>query len=348
MSPEELSKAGTIPDMLDPEPSTPNTPPPSAIIPPARIPEPVIVVPPATPAPPQVINTAEPTPLKQIRTFQGDAAEALYHEQASLVSLRSAERAKQDLLRSKAEAPEDDGSGKRRAISLSLLIGGIIFLGAAGYAGYYAYTTYLVKTAVPVISIPKNRFLPVASTTTSDASSISRAALITLVQNEKAQPLADGNLLHIELTKGGLDTGVLMNTTELLLALEAKPPGSLVRAFDPLFMLGVLGGTPTSTFLLVKLDSYENAYAGMLDWEMTMKEDILPLFASEAEIGNVAANAVFTDATVKNKDARELLNASSTPVLVYSFYNQNLLIVTGSETALKTLLSELDTQALSR
>src|SRR4051812_14523417 len=92
-SQKDLSKASSIPDMLDSAPEQKPDVPSIPVIPPAP---PVVAPPPVAPEP------AEPTPapidatnsgyLKQIRTYQGDIAEALHNEDASLVSIRAAEK----------------------------------------------------------------------------------------------------------------------------------------------------------------------------------------------------------------------------------------------------------------
>jgi hypothetical protein len=358
-SQQDLPKASPIPDMLDAESSPPSAPVPPKVS--TQIPSaPVIQPTPAIPEPAQApIDATDSGYLKQIRTYQGDIAEALHNEDASLVSIRAAEKARQDLLKRSSEerpesSPEDAAENSRRIKSIFLFFGSVLLLGAAGYAGWYSYNTYLTKTAVPAIIIPDNRFLPVATTTDVSTANLSRQTIISLIQNEAKRPLASGNIEHIELRKGTLRDAALMTTTEFLIAIEAKPPGSLVRAFDPLFMLGILGlPAPTedmrsAPILLVKLDSYENAYAGMLDWEKGLKDDILPLFAPDTEVANVSPDASFSDLTVKNKDARVLRDNNGQTALIYSFYNQKLLIITTSESALRTLLAELDTQALAR
>jgi hypothetical protein len=289
--------------------------------------------------------------LKQIRTFQGDMAEAIRHEQASLVSIRAAERAKRDIIRDN-EMPEEKAAKRSRMVTLGLLLGGLVFIAGAGYAGWYAYHTYLAKTAVPVVTVPKNRFLPVVATENVDATGLSRAGIISLLQSERGKSINTGSIIHSEFLKGGADTSPLEGTTEFLISLEGKAPSNLVRAFSQLFMVGTLGEatdtTPNDTFLLIKLDSFENSYAGMLEWEKSLKEDLLPLFQNADTVSNMPNDAVFEDITLKNKDARALYDTSGKIVLVYSFYNQNLLIITGSETGLRTLLAELDTQALKR
>jgi hypothetical protein len=392
MNPEAPSPIDPITKAnMSPEPASPQTAP---VAPPAAI----------SPAP-QAVPVAEPpidaawhSPLKQIRTYQGDIAEAIQSEHASIASIRAAEKARQDLLKSHtaeearpapAPDPEHRALVRRRVLSVVFFIGGLIFIAAAGVGGYYAYGAYKQKTAVPVTTVPDNRFLAVASTQNADASVLSRDALVALMNTERNKPLAAGSIEQVELRKGGTDAAALTTPTEFLLLAGAKPPGNLVRALDPLFMIGVIGlpvqaapaavlpvatstasstpavaasSTATSsspdvalpasekdaTFILYKLDSFDNAYAGMLDWEKNLADDLLPFFHNSETVASVPSNAAWQDVTIRNKDARKLADASGKTELIYSFYNQNLLIITANEDALRSILTALDTQALAR
>jgi hypothetical protein len=324
-------------------------------IPPQTTPEPV--TPPAPFSEPksewvkEPLITVGPSDLKQIRTYQGDVANAIHNQKESIFSIHTAERARAE--EKKAElTPEEKESRKQNLKTVAYFVGGILLLALAGAAGYLSYTRYIEKTSVPTVSIPENRLLPVVATDNIDTTKINRLDLIEKLRSERLARIPDGNVKHIELLKGDLETSPLMNPTEFMLLIGARPSGSLVRSFDPIFMLGIIG-TPESassseTFMLMKLDSYENAFAGMLAWEGTMQEDILPLFQDETVVASTTPGTGFRDVTIKNKDARVLADESGKTVLIYSFYNQNLLIITGNEDSLRTLINELDTQALSR
>jgi hypothetical protein len=294
--------------------------------------------------------TVGPSDLKQIRTYQGDVANAIHNQKESIFSIHTAERARAE--EKKAElTPEEKESRKQNLKTVAYFIGGILLLALAGTAGYLSYTRYIEKTTVPTVSVPENRLLPVVATDNVDTTTLNRLDLIERLAKEREARIPDGNVKHIELYKGA-DTAPLMNPTEFMLLIGGRPSGSLVRSFDNIFMLGILGmpesASSSETFMLMKLDSYENAFAGMLAWESAMKEDILPLFQDETIIASTTPGTSFRDKTIKNKDARVLVDESGKTVLIYSFYNQNLLIITGGEESLKTLINKLDTQALSR
>lgn len=288
------------------------------------------------------------TPLKQIRTFQGDVAEALQRQQESLVSIQQREHLKNPG-QSDIYGPSQN-SGKRKQFFFLFLGSTALFaLGAVGI--WYSYNEFIRKTTAPAIATPANRFLSVGDEITLDLKTLSRATLIDTFASatEDIQP---GELRHITLRQEKVDgehTFVL--TSELLEILESRAPGNLVRAFDPLFMLGTLGGNQAtdriSNFLIIKLSSFENAFAGMLLWEKNMGEDIGPLFATATLLKNIPFDSTFTDVTDKNKDIRMLM-LENQPVLLYSFFGNNMLIITDSLETLRTLIDRLTREKLSR
>jgi len=143
----------------------------------------------------------------------------------------------------------------------------------------------------------------------------------------------------------------LLRTSEFLEILNSQAPGNLVRAFDPLFMFGSFKGSlatdETSTFLIIKLASFENAFAGMLAWEEHLAEDLGPLFATATLFKNVAPESTFVDVIDRNKDIRMLMLGEQ-PVLLYSFFDNNLLIITDHIETMRTLVDRLTREKLSR
>lgn len=308
----------------------------------------------------------EASPLKQIRTFQGDVAEALHTQNESIVSIQQHEVARR--MEAKKEAPlppverpeveapivrplpvETPEEREEREVRTSgfKLLGGIIFLvllGAGG--GWYAYKGYRQKTFVPVVEIVPNRFLTTDSLINIDVVPLARETFIQNIQAERTT--SRSGIEQIELKKGEGVNSPLMTTSAFLDFLQARAPGSLVRAFNPLFMMGLLSGNPRHTFLIIKLDSFENAFPGMLGWEKFLADDLLPLFAADAIVKNLPSDTVWKDITIQNKDARVLKDSTGTTVLLYSFFDNNRLLITDSEETLRTLITRLTSEKLSR
>lgn len=283
------------------------------------------------------------SPLKQIRTFQGDVATALERQKESLVSIQRTEAAK----RSGLETSSEPKVGR----SIFFFVGGFILIALGALGGRFAYNEFLRKTAPPTIVVPESRFIPVETSEEIDASNVSRESLISEI-NRSLTGVPPAQIKHL-----------VLNTTsaEFLLALEGHAPGSLVRALDPLFMFGSLG---EDRFIIFKLISFENTFAGMLSWEKTLGEDLAPLFGSASLLKNIGPESVFKDVTSKNKDARVLYapvetgSATTTPVLLYSFFSAQggsasggdteMLIVTDSLETLQILIDRLTRELLSR
>ena len=295
-------------------------------------------------------NSPAPTnpPLKQIRTFQGDVARALKTQNESLYSIHETEKLKQASGGTVPSFAIDD-SPKRRRMAF-LLLGGILFiiLGLAG--AWLAYNEFLKKTAPPVVTLAENRFITPQQTVDIDLTGTTRDRALEAIQDESGEVGKD-ELKHLVLRKGIGPAAPLITSTEFFLILGGAVPSNLIRAFEPLFMLGTLG---ESRFLIFKISSYDNAFGGMLNWENRMPSDIGPIFSTNDLVKNIPSTYVFKDIVSKNKDVRALFapigpeSTSTTPVLLYSFFDNRMLIITDSLDTLKTLIDRLTQESLSR
>ncbi len=276
--------------------------------------------------------TPDETPLKQIRTFQGDVAEALRREQRSLVSIQQAEHLRKGSTLSATDTPSENTQRKKEFFFLFL--GSLILFVLGTVGAWYAYNEFVRRTVTPIMTAPANRFVSANIETNITLTATSREALINTL-SEAVRDAPSGELVHINFP---------LSTAEFLEMLGAQAPGSLIRAFDPLFMFGAFG---ESTFLIIKLVSFENAFAGMLAWEENLSRDIGPLFSTAELAKNVAPESTFTDVTDKNKDIR-MLALGDQPVLLYSFFDNNMLIITDHLETLRILMDRLTREKLSR
>ncbi|MEX2013718.1 MAG: hypothetical protein WD897_02275 [Parcubacteria group bacterium] len=281
------------------------------------------------------------TPLKQIRTFQGDVAEALQRQEQSLVSIQQTERLKRGFTGSSVDI-SDSPKSKTRIFALAL--GSLIFFTLSIAGAWYTYNEFVRKTTTLIMAGTANRFVTVDAEVSLNFSATSRETLINTL-SDAIQGVAAREIRHVVLIKeGAKDATYLFPTSEFLETLETRAPGSLVRAFDPLFMFGAYG---ESAFLIIKLVSFENAFAGMLAWEKNLSQDIGPLFATAELSRNVPPESAFTDITDKNKDIRTLTLENQT-ILLYSFFDNNMLIITDNIETLRVLIDRLTREKLSR
>ncbi len=293
--------------------------------------------------------------LKQIRTFQGDVAEALKDQGESVMSIRRAELVKQGSGNEFAPrpTPQEELEKKSTQNMILLLLGAVILLAFGGVGVWYAYSGYKEKTALPSVVVELNKFISTETTKTIDVSGLAREAFVSTFNTEKNIENKNASLKQIILIKRFGSTTPLVTTKVFFDILNTGAPASLIRALDPMFMLGVIGDTSDAsstphTFILIKIDSYENTFAGMLGWEQSLAKDLLPLFADSTTLPNFPSDTLFQDITIQNKDARALKDAAGKTVLLYSFYDNNMLIITDNEVSLRTLVIKLNAGKLSR
>lgn len=330
------------------------------------------------------ITQREDNPLKQIRTFQGDVAEALRRQNESLASIQQREQTRRidnakkeeslipkitplpEIKRSSAQIQTQtpaqnippklnqrgvQNTAPSRVKELTLyFVGGVVLIGLSGLGGWYAYNTFMDQRIASPIDAPENRFVSPNTEKEVLVSDSSRSGLLGAI-NQNIETLAPNELRHLIINEqtSGIGGPILMSSGRFHALIESRAPGSLVRAFDPLFMLGISGTNEPrpSTFIIFKLESFENAFAGMLDWEENLAEDIGPIFSTAESLRNTSAEAVFKDITTRNKDVR-VLEVGGQISLLYSFYDNEILIITESLETMQTLIEKLDREKLSR
>lgn len=288
----------------------------------------------------------EKSPLKQIRTYQGDVASALQKQNESLASIQKREVVKQEAIQRRS-GPKHETSWKTTALIFFTFV--LIALGAGG--GYWAYLRYQKQIAPPTIATPANRFIPIREEININTQELNREQLINLVRIESSKvssPDQGGELIQLELRKGDGELAPLLQTSEFLVLMETSIPGALARSFDSLFMLGITQGEVGKPFILIKLKSFEQAFPGMLEWEENLREDLLPLFISTEELASVSSENKFQDITIENKDARVLKNDAGNTVILYTFIDNEILLITSDEFRLKTLQNLYSAGKLAR
>jgi hypothetical protein len=154
-----------------------------------------------------------------------------------------------------------------------------------------------------------------------------------------------GTITHIVplFSEEGADTPLIVPT--FFTALAMKAPDELVRALGNEFFLGFHSIDQTVPVLIIRVASFERAFAGMLAWEERMNTDLAPIFVSLPEttigVNNLPEKRRFEDLVVRNYDVRVLRDDQGEVTLYYSFPTPNLLVVGESLTSFPELLGRL-------
>ncbi len=117
-------------------------------------------------------------------------------------------------------------------------------------------------------------------------------------------------------------------------------PSALVRSLSSEFLTGVTASVSKPEFFaILKVKDYGIAFRDMLGWEDDMVLDFAPIiFASTTAVSDFEWN----DLIVKNKDARALYYSGKIR-LIYTFINQNTVLITESESSMTALVNSFVT-----
>ena len=126
-------------------------------------------------------------------------------------------------------------------------------------------------------------------------------------------------------------------------------------------LLGAYGSDEgNAPFIIFKTDFFQNSYAGMLDWEKNMVDDLAILLNFEEKIKNqnntgtstvrgyLAVRGRFEDKIILNRDVRKFTNENGVSLLVYSFIDKDTLVITTSENVLRSIIQKLEKQTQIR
>lgn len=317
--------------------------------------------------------------LKRLRTYEGDVEELMSRRRTSTATIAIAEQKRatgSETLSSTPVAEEAPPTHGFRnvlvtVLSLVLVAGGLI-------AGYYLYTQSLLfiaapsgKTRPPTASV--SSLVPADSQVTVRLDSSSPARILSLLQTEANRDQKPGTIkeiIPIETVNGAT---VRLSAPDMLTLMNISAPDMLARSLTDSWMLGVYAndaGTKTA-FVVVSNNFFQNAFAGMLQWESVMPDDLRAyLFAlgttpsgianatptalanmGSTTVGGPAFGAIrgqFRDRIIHNKDVREFITDQGKMLFLYSFIDSSKLVMAGSEEVLAEILLRLENQSFVR
>ncbi len=300
------------------------------------------------PEPEPVVTEEESRPLP-LQTYEDDFRERLKETQASTVTVLAAEQDARPV--AAAEAPRKAG-GSGYAFFVALL--SILLLGGGGVGVYFAFLHYQVATA-PVVIAPTIS----APIVVDDQAKVSGtgSALARSIEQSVVSPLAPNAIRLLTLDTAGEDS--------VFLALTPPAPNILLRNVNATGgMAGIINtGASQSPFFILSVSGYDATFSGMLSWEPHMETDLAVLFplyptqdlaTSSAPIGTkvgtttastTTPNGGFHDEVVSNHDVRVYRDTQGRSILLYGYWNQNVLIIARDPAAFSEIVGRLASHA---
>ena len=190
---------------------------------------------------------------------------------------------------------------------------------------YYYYTLSNAPNAVTSYVVPSplisQKTIPVGlELTAQETLSALKAVVVKENQVVSVYPT-------VPLSEGGVKPA---STSEILTLLALKAPGSFTRSIKEFSFGGIDANTP---YIIIVGGSFDTLFAGMLQWEKNLLSDLSPFFENTS-----SAQLAFTDAIASNKNIRVLTDQNGEDVVIYTFINQNTILITNKREALQTLL----------
>lgn len=314
---------------------------------------------PATPPPPRK-KTEEETTIAPLQTYKGDIESLIQTTNASTVSIAAAEAARraQTPLVDIAPAINWQGLVKRSG----MVIVGVVLFVVAGGALYWTYqqlnTIVAIPTDIPSPFITVDKTTPIAV----DLEAPQPVTLMNTLEAARNSSILQLGLIerfalfHTVTTETG-DVPTSIDARAVLSNLAPNIPTRLLDTLTGVYVLGIHVYEGTQPFLLLEVDSYERAFASMLEWEPNMRTDLLPLFAyeprprlpeevnfsAETELTPQLLRTGFNDYIIDNRDTRVILNTAGDVLLLWTPLTPNLFVITTNEYTLRELISRLGT-----
>jgi hypothetical protein len=302
-----------------------------------------------TPIPPKPVINLNPDKKSLVRTYKGDIESAIQASHLSSINIALAENEKlREKIKNEPATPTTPSNYSTNKIiifiSAILILTGIIGL----------TTLFLVKKDNSLETI-QVQTLPSLITTEFkdelDTSLIPKDRVArTLSSRLNDTQITVNNFYNTYLTVGTGTQKRLASTGEFIALLGLTIPDIIKRTLLPDYMIGMYMFGQNLPFVIFKTTYFENAYAGMFEWEKNLENDFkllfrLPGYQEEGGIlGELTPTTVkkFEDAVVINKDVRLIKDETGRTILLYGIVDKETVVITVNETAFKEIVNRLN------
>jgi hypothetical protein len=321
---------------------------------------------------------------ESLRTLEGDIQEAIQERNASTASMVMAEQAKYSSSSSSEQKQRPSNYKKKSLIIFASIF--LVALGVGG--AYYLYLQSPLAPSAPAVPklAPIPGIVPPDAQKIIDVTGLGRGAARTAIGNALLN-IGNGNgsiLQIIPVEKGSAGAKNLVNASGFISLLGLPAPDVLSRSLNNQWMLGTYNDNGTAMPFIILTDSFfQNAYAGMIAWEKTMPDDFVNIFgyankatekfSTDTPVSFTATSSTsttsapvtipayasslssyfniqggFKDGVIDNKDVRTFTKPDGTMLVLYSFVDNNTIVITTDENALVEIINRLEKQTFIR
>ena len=286
---------------------------------------------------PQINNREN---LKTVRTYLSDMADTVRENEISVIKVALAEQNKherEDLYRQAEGTP---------AKKIFWIIGGLFLVGVSIFGTYYIIQKK-AKENIPaaiakdetIISYDQNFSIDLK-----DGEVLSDKIKNQISENSKTDS-SDG-IKYISVVQDLNTIKEKLLVKEIFTRMGFMAPSSLVRSLSDNYMIGTYTknniNVASNLFMIFQTKDYEYTYAGMLEWEGSLANDMFYLFNLNTKDNKLKlGERKWKDIIINNRDARVLYNEDDKPILYYLFANKDSLVISSNENTIKEIMTRL-------
>ena len=280
-------------------------------------------------------NTTEPPKEKETRkvtrTYSKDLAKVVQEKGGELFRIIRTEQ--------KEKEEEIKVEGQKNKLNFIFIIGGAILI-LVGIISFFSFG----KNNLPVQpSVPSNLIIFSDKDKTIDITCSSKEKFLSLVnQTGLESGLKNGEISSISLIEKTASGDQKDNLDKFLSLLNINLPTTLKPYVEKNYMFGFYYNSGLEPFLILKVNSYPDAFTGMSAWENHMFDDLYELFQIDLNTESIdLSKKMFENAVIANYDSRVIKNGVGDTVFFYTFLDEKTILIAKSGEALSEIVTRL-------
>jgi len=258
----------------------------------------------------KAISPQDKIVIHPLHTYADDVRNAVQNDGVSMAQIVMAEAKKHE---EEKKIEEEISPSSPKNIKIIILSIGIFLLACAAIVGVWYFVSNRDQSLTSSRSQHKQTIIPYDEEFPVELSSLSRNKLIDGILSAKKQSYElNTQVIYIPISTNNGTNTIQINTEAFLSDLETRIPSALLRAFNDSFMVGIdKSFGEMAPFVILSSTSFNQMYAGMLEWEPAIADDLGNLFFTKEDLAEPSVSAVASTSEVASISVFENVSTST-------------------------------------